>query len=109
MSHPATPFIYTRKDYIQNNACTHKQYYAQLVRPSLIKFVKDYFGMEALINSANDGHFNHIPLKKWDRISGNTHMPKQSDWKMVEDFPTMAGLTCVLKAAARMAIEQERQ
>ena len=65
--------------------------------------------MKLLMSKKNDGHFNHIPLEKWDMINGNIHMPKQSDWKMVEDYPTMAGLVCVLKTAARMAVEQEQQ
>ena len=42
-------------------------------------------------------------------INGNIHMPTKYDWKMVEDSPTMAGLVCVLKTAARMAVEQEQQ
>jgi len=102
------PFIYVRKDYM-NNTIDHKTYYSQLVRPSLVQFIKDTFGMKLLMSKKNDGHFNHIPLKKWDMINGNIHMPKKSDWDMVEDSPTMAGLVCVLKTAARMAVEQEQQ
>lgn len=109
MPHPSVPFIYTRKDYIQNNMCTHEQYYAQLVRPALVEQIILTFGMEKLTSPKNDGHFNHIPLKYWDTLTHNIEMPKQSDWKMVEDYPTMAGMVCVLKAAARMAVEQEQQ
>jgi len=108
MAHPSVPFIYTRKDYL-NGACTHKQYYAQLVRPALVEQIILTFGMEKLTSPKNDGHFNHIDLKYWDTLTHNIEMPKQSDWKMVEDYPTMAGMVCVLKAAARMAVEQEQQ
>jgi len=103
------PFIYTRRDYIHNNLCDHQTYYRQLVKPALVKFVKAAFGIEWLTDTRNDGHFNHIPLRKWDAISYNPHMPNQYDWDMVEDYPTQAGLVCILKTAARMAVEQEQQ
>jgi len=108
MTHPATPFFYTRKDYIQNNACTHEQYYRQLVKQGLVEIVKGYFGMEALMSPRNDGHFNHIALKKWDRLAYNNHMPTRAEWESVGDFPTQAGFVCVLKQAAAMAVEQEK-
>ena len=108
MAHPATPFIYTRKDYMENKACTHQQYYRQLVKPALLDMVKNYFGMEALMSPRNDGHFNHLALKKWDRLAYNVHMPTDADWRMVGDFRTQAGCVCVLKQAAAMVVEQEK-
>ena len=54
------PFIYTSKDYM-NNSIDHQTCYRQLVRPSLVQFIKDTFGMKFLMSKKNDGHFNHIP------------------------------------------------
>ena len=101
------PFIYTREDYLKGTI-DHKTYYRNLVKPALIQYVKDHFGMKLLMSKKNDGHFNHIPLQQWDQINMNPHMPSKWDWELVEDYPTMAGLVCVLKAAARVAVEQEQ-
>jgi len=109
MASPTVPFVYTRKDYL-NGACTHQQYYSQLVRPALVQQVKDAFGIKTLTSSKNDGHFNHISLDRWDSLAFySRHMPNEIEWKMVEDFPTQAGLVCIAKQAARMAVEQEQQ
>ena len=102
------PFIYTRKDYL-SGLIDHHTYYRNLVKPALVDFVKAAFGIKWLTDTRNDGHFNHIPLRKWDAISCNPHMPSKWDWEQVEDYPTQAGLVCVLKAAARVAVEQEQQ
>ena len=101
------PFIYTRKDYLKGTI-DHHTYYRNLVKPALVEFVKAAFGIKWLTDTRNDGSFNHIPLRKWDAISCNPHMPSKWDWELVEDYPTRAGLVCVLKAAARVAVEQEQ-
>jgi len=108
MAHPSVPVIYTRKDYL-NGACSHRTYYSQLVSPALVQQVKNYFGMDALISPKNDGAFNHLALKKWDALAYNVQMPKKADWDMLGDFPTQAGLVCILKTAAHIAVEQERK
>ena len=106
------PFIYTRKDYLKGTI-DHHTYYRNLVKPALVEFVKAAFGIKWLTDTRNDGHFNHIPLQKWDSAAATAGMrglmPSKWDWDLVEDYPTQAGLVCVMKAAARVAVEQEQQ
>jgi len=106
------PFIYTRSDYLKSSI-DHQTYYRQLVKPALVEFVKDVFTTKWLSDTRNDGHFNHIPLQKWDNAAAtasvNGFLPNKFEWDMVEDFPTQAGLVSILKTAARMAVEQEQQ
>ena len=98
--------IITRKDYLdnENKDTSHEAYYAQFVTASLVQRVIGAFGKEKLIEGKNKS-FNNIPLKKWDALSST--MPNSVFTKMKEcgDYLTLAGTICILKEAARQAIQ----
>lgn len=100
--------MYTRKDYLDHK-CTHREYYAQFVTEYTINTVVSTFGIKRLQAAlAKDEYLNTIALERWDMVGYaiNSYM---LDKKLREagDYPTLAGLVCIVKEAARQAIEQE--
>ena len=93
--------MFTREDYT-SGACTHADYYAQFVTKQTRDAVRRAIGLDRIINSTNP-HFNDIPLAEWDRLT--TSLPAVS-LRTAGDYPTLAGLVCIAKEAARQ-IKQE--
>ena len=93
---------FTRKDYMTDK-CTHEEYYGQLVTQGM----KDHIALaipQSLAKST-DPHLNDIPLSAWDQI-GFMYNGLGHEFKKLGDFISKAGLTCVLKEAARQVKEE---
>ena len=86
-----------------NRECTHQQYYAQLVNNRVINIVSKLSKKQLI--EGKDQHFNNIPLQYWDKML--TPVPFEIANKMRElgDYPTPAGVVCILKEAARQIVE----
>ena len=96
--------MFTRKQRL-NNECTHREYYAQFVSGATIRRVETHIGREKIINST-DPHFNDIPLVLWDRLcSGLVPHDLGSKMRATGDYPTLSGLVCIAKEAARQIKE----
>lgn len=98
---------FTRSERL-NNECTHDQYYSQFVTDSIKNIVRDRFGIKQLKSAFNDDKsFNSIPLIKGDALAELLKYENVGH-KMRElgDYPTLAGLVCVLKYAARHLINE---
>ena len=91
---------FTRKDYMSNK-CTHREYYGQLVTPSIRERVAN--AIPNGLTESTDPHFNDIPLATWDRI-GAYSVPSE-EFKKLGDIRTAAGVVCVLKEAAQQIRE----
>lgn len=93
----------TRQDYL-NKQCSHSEYYAQFVTPSILGAVRSRFG-DRLFNS-KDPNLNYIPLKEWDGLDYAVKATfVGSRMKEAGDYLTPAGIVCILKEAARQIIE----
>ena len=106
--------MFTRTQYL-NKECTHREYWAQFVTPSMKAMVRSNIGLERLQRST-DPHFNDIPLINWDGMKNMTfHMLNMTKWREIQ-YPEYAGLTsvgwsmsdntCLLKEAARQLVEE---
>jgi hypothetical protein len=98
---------FTRKEYL-SKVCTHAEYNAQFVDLAIKTRVIEAIGIKALMNS-KDEHMNDIPLKKWDRLA--MPAPKHISDKMRAqgDYPTLGGMVCIYKEAARQVIEETNE
>ena len=80
----------------------HRAYYGQLVNEQTIAAVALLIGRDRILAST-DPHLNDIPLKEWDRIIKS--FPLAARFDTLGDYPTLAGLVCVAKEAARQLQE----
>lgn len=96
--------MFTRKQYL-NKECSHREYYAQFVTEPVKARVRMCIGWERLKNST-DEHLNDIPLRLWDTLGA---VGTKREWDAADDYPTMAGRTCIYKEAARQIIEEARE
>jgi hypothetical protein len=93
-----------RQEYLNNSNKdgSFHEYYSQMVTPQIINLVVRTFGIETLKECFNkDEHLNNIPLYRWDNLGLCIH----PDFKSYGDYVTQAGLVCVLKTAAKIAIK----
>lgn len=104
--------LFTRKEYMSTilvdrelAARLHRKYYAQFVNDRVIVRVVWTVGKENIMNST-DAHFNDVPMGLWDE-AGKTAKPFAIKFADVGDFPSDAGLVCVVKEAARQYVEME--
>lgn len=105
----------TRKQYMDDysalddagRVALHRAYYAQFVTPSIIDYVRQLIGEQAIKTSV-DPHFNDIALSKWDHLDIlirpigariNKEINGQSAW-------SVSDTVCVAKEAARQIKEQ---
>ncbi len=97
-----------RADYLAHKA-THREYYSQFVTPYVKQTVIRAIGKSAILAST-DEHFNDIPLSKWDAIIGwsdFSRVPLATDLgsgaalRACGDYPTPAGIVCIMKEAAK--------
>ena len=99
---------FTRQDYLDGN-CTHEQYYNQFVNLHVKHLVTGCIGRLAIVQST-DPDFNDIHLSDWDAmgslIVGAVGRKKFHD---LGDQPTLAGVVCIAKAAARQIRAAELQ
>lgn len=103
--------LFTRADYmstpLDGQPAAHRRYYAQLVTPAARAMVARSIGMKRLLAST-DPHLNDIPLHRWDRIAGTRGLTYASMWQHLGDYPTLGGLVCVAKEAARLLVDEHR-
>lgn len=95
---------YTLEQY-RLKECSHQQYMAQFVTRDTITRVKSHFTIERLVNTEDQKNYNTIPIKEWDHcpLSANLTLLKECG-----DFLTPSNRVCILKEAARQAIEQAK-
>ena len=95
----------SRKQYTKGEF-THREYYAQYVGDHERNLVLKKLGLKRLEKHFQaDFQDDRIELSEWDAL-----MPFiQPDFRSRDDFPTIAGLVCVLKEAALQVVEQEKQ
>lgn len=124
----ARPAVFTQKQYVREQKVSHDDYYAQFVTEETLRHVNSAFSIERLSRALDeDQHLNSIPLRQWDAISfrpvddteGWTFSGKGPFYailplnreaaKAANEFITRAGLTCIVKRAARMLVEQHAQ
>ncbi len=115
---------FTRQQYLAQSRepGAHRRYYAQLVNDRTIAAVVQAIGRTRLLAST-DPHYNDIPLQVWDRLCGFTManygyargdktrmsapaFPLAQRFEELNDYPTLAGLVCVAKEAARQYVER---
>jgi hypothetical protein len=106
--------MFTRAQYL-NKECTHRQYWAQFVTPSMKAMVRSNIGLDRLKRST-DPHLNDIPLAQWDQMRNATfHMLNLVKWREIQ-YPeytdpksigwSLSDNTCILKEAARQLVEE---
>lgn len=108
----------TRTEYLDANTAAntaeerraiHRAYVAQYVSPALVATIAKQFGIDRLRAAFAEGpHMNAIPLAKWDDLE---HLTKAFPYttkrkELGEGGWTLSFNVCVLKEAARQAIEQ---
>jgi hypothetical protein len=92
--------MFYRHQYLTGEA-SHFQYYAQFASEYVKQVVEMVIGQDR-ISKSRDEHLNDIPLEIWDRI-GRIILTSKLDAKMrsLGDYPTLAGLVCIAKNAAK--------
>ena len=108
--------IYDRKDYM-NGKCSHDVYYRQFVNDSIIDFVRERIGENA-IKSSTDPHLNDIKLK-WDALNqGIINRIDRDLFKKCNNVTykkesrncflwSLSDAVCIAKQAARIIKEKE--
>ena len=99
-----TSNLITRQQYL-NKEATHREYYSQFVTEGVKQRVESAFRMESLIQG-KDKHFNNLPLQWWDRLMPVVPFEINSKLKDCGDYPTLAGVVCILKEAAMQIVEK---
>jgi len=85
----------------------HRAYYAQFVTPVIRNRVVKAIGIDRLCAEfRRDEHLNGIELKVWDSLTTTASLMSNKLMRDRGDYPMTAGLVCVLKEAARQAIEE---
>lgn len=99
---------HTRADYIAGN-CTHDEFYAQFVTPSILELVKSQIG-EVKIKKSQDPNFNDIPIARWDTLKDGIFLRlDKKKFKRLSSPNAPAGVMswsfsdsiCIAKEAAR--------
>ena len=111
----------TRAQYMANSTELHDAYYRQFVSPAIKRIVSDAFDVALLKDRlSKDKHLNNIGLSHWDMLAGYTplrpgfgdkipmrgHLPFSNEHKALGADNSLATAVCVLKAAARMIVEE---
>lgn len=97
----------TRADYMAGKV-SHEEYYRAVARSAGISYAKSDILLkvrDAL--AAGDHHLNTIPLGFWDLRAAGLLPSISRAFKVHGDGDTLAGRVCVLKQAARDAVEQD--
>lgn len=100
----------TRKDY-SDKKITHHEYYSQFATEYIIQTVRASFGINKLKEAyEEDKHLNSIKLESWDALAYSCCQNNHSLFVLLKEANesyTKATGVCILKAAARIAIENE--
>lgn len=111
--------LFTHKDYMDKK-CSHREYFAQFVTNGTLNAVSRSIGKDRIVAST-DPHFNDIPLRKWDAltgygnrniygtISGGFHATLPCNYNRIKEageWATAATLVCIAKEAARQLKEE---
>jgi lysophospholipid acyltransferase (LPLAT)-like uncharacterized protein len=94
---------YTRQQYL-NKECTHSQYYSQFVNKGVIQRVQRFSEKDLMEGKNQD--FNNIPLQWWDKVMIPVPFEIVQKMKELGDYPTPAGVVCILKEAAKQIVDQ---
>lgn len=99
----------------------HQAYYAQFVNEAVKREVLDKVTLERL-QASTDPHMNDIELAVWDKMAGGSgrahhgdsrvyHRPFWLNEKLIKEAGegyTLSTGVCILKAAARILIEEHK-
>lgn len=108
---------FTREQYLAGD-CSHREYWAQFVTPSMKAMVLNNIGL-ARLQRSKDKYFSDVTtLADWDCMRNATfHMLNMVKWREIQ-YPEYAGLTsvgwslsdnvCLLKEAARQLVEEHQ-
>jgi len=114
-THPTTH--HTRQQYLDGDV-THREYYAQFITPEMVRDVKTHISV-AVIKASKNEHFDDIPIKKWDALSGcvfqcgqlvrRPMIPKSlaDRVRAVGDGVSPSTLICIYKEIARQIQENK--
>jgi len=93
----------TRKDYLSATV-TYDEYQRQFVTSSVLAWVKDNIGIDA-IKASTDEHLNDIPLHKWDRFFYSKAFKETLPLLRAAgdvNANSLCNAVCIAKTAARM-------
>lgn len=101
--------VFTRQEYMAGSGADparHRRYYAQLVNERTIAHVVAYVGKQRLQDgyAGDPENLNSIPLPVWDGAANR--MPLAATFRELGDNPSLAGLVCVAKEAAKQWLER---
>lgn len=97
----------TRKSYL-NGDVSHSDYYREIARLAGVSYRNadpEFLGRVKSALDVGDKHLNGIRLWEWD-LRGAAILNASAAFKAVGDFPTAAGLVCLVKQAAKDAVEE---
>lgn len=103
----------TRKDYLDKK-CSHFEYYRETPADAGVSYrnANSKF-MERVRACLDEGdiHLNRIPLTEWDvrAVSLLQNFTLNNAFRSRGDYPTQAGLVCLVKQAARDAIASDKE
>ena len=96
--------MFTRNDYMFEK-CTFEQYWDQYVSAQILARVYDKVGIDRLMNASDRRIFSDIPLEVWDDVARSFNIKPGTALRMkfdeCLDFPSLSGLVCIAKMAAR--------
>jgi hypothetical protein len=92
--------VFTREHYVKH-ICTHEQYYTQFVTKGIMDIVSATIGLDK-ITASKSKFFNDLPLASWDTCLPRNMFAINELLNAAGDHPTIAGMTCIAKQAARM-------
>jgi len=99
----------TRKEYMENSSEMHHKYYGQFVTESVKRLVLSEFSITELETSfTEDKWMNTLKLERWDRLFPLVPISVFNKIRESGDVNarSLANSVCVLKAAARILIEE---
>ena len=97
----------TRKEML-NGEASHDDYYLSIAKTCGLNYNKaEPEFLERVKKALNEGdeHLNSIPLKEWDQ-RGMAIRGARRAFEKHGDYPTLAGLVCLVKSAARAAVQK---
>ena len=99
-----------RNEYMQNPTTYHEAYYRQFVTKTITACVVRMIRKSRLFNSNDPDHLNDIPLKEWDKVALSLPLSDiNTKMQTKGDYPTLAGLVCICKTAARDYIKTNKE
>lgn len=98
-----TETLFTRTDRLAGK-CTHREYYAQIVRLAGLKFT-DSHELVRDAKKSTDEHYNDIPLARWDMAAACAQSSITRALRQCGDCFTLSGGLCTVKEAVRQVVE----